>query len=210
MQINETTRKILVDRHETGMGFQLVLTLNQSIYAVFNGSRVFEITNSLLDLPTIEEELGDEEYIDVKDVLKIGSLPLFTQTGIVNPGYLGVPASFPLIKEYTLQSPTIFYRIIAHGPADFRYNNGQLSPNTYLTTILDKGYANTGFAVVGRYALPVPLPGRYCIEYEVPAGTVIKSGTVAPNFGQAGGGVEVLLTSKTKVTKRGYQLLSDY
>lgn len=87
----------------------------------------------------------------------------------------------------------------------------ELSKGTYLTTALDKIYANTGFAVVGRYALPVPLPATYCIQYEVPKGTQLKAGTVAPNFGQAGGGVEVLLNDDTVNVKLiGLHVLPDF
>jgi hypothetical protein len=66
-----------------------------------------------------------------------------------------------------------------------------LAKGTYLTTDRDRQYANTGFAVVGRYALPIPIPASNVFEYELPSGTTLAIGTVLPNYGQAGGGVEI-------------------
>lgn len=48
----------------------------------------------------------------------------------------------------------------------------------------------TGFIAVGRFALPNTLPASYRYEIEAPTGTSVDFGTVAPAFGQAGGGVE--------------------
>src|SRR2546421_104541 len=52
--------------------------------------------------------------------------------------------------------------------------------------------APSGFAAVGRYALPNVEPAMYVYEIEPRPETRIEFGTVAPAYGQAGGGVEVL------------------
>jgi hypothetical protein len=48
----------------------------------------------------------------------------------------------------------------------------------------------TGFVAVGRFALPNNLPASYRYEIEAPGSTPVDFGTLAPAFGQAGGGVE--------------------
>ena len=48
----------------------------------------------------------------------------------------------------------------------------------------------TGFVAVGKFALPNNRPASDHYEIEAPAGTAVDFGTVAPAFGQAGGGVE--------------------
>jgi hypothetical protein len=103
-----------------------------------------------------------------------------------------------LIYTITLATNTKFHRYIA-ASTDPRYNTtaGTLSANTYLSPLLDDTYLNSGFAVVGRLALPIPLPATFKFVYEISAGATIQVGTVSPAFGQAGGGVEVRLTATT-------------
>ena len=62
---------------------------------------------------------------------------------------------------------------------------------TYATTYNDIRMVPSGFAAVGRYALPNPLSSKYA--YVILTDTVPQIvGTTVPNFGQAGGGVDVL------------------
>lgn len=75
------------------------------------------------------------------------------------------------------------------GPGD------SLLPGTYVTSKMDADVAKTGFGNVGRYALPNPLPAVHRFDIVVPGGTAGLVGTVAPAFGQSGGGVEIELTS---------------
>lgn len=123
--------------------------------------------------------------------------------------YVGGPGAFPLIGSTRLSGPAIFYRLLSI-PTDPRFKNGYLSAGTYLTTELDRDYANSGYSAVGRYALPLPLPASHLIQYELPAGTVVSVGTVAPNFGQAGGGVEVRLSANVRANSMGSLTLHDY
>jgi hypothetical protein len=48
----------------------------------------------------------------------------------------------------------------------------------------------TGFMAVRRFALPVNLPASHHYEIMAPVGIHVDFGTVAPAFGQSGGGVE--------------------
>jgi hypothetical protein len=131
------------------------------------------------------------------------------QAAAISPAYTGATGAFPLIATDTLAVNTVFRRYLST-PADHRFVGGQLTAGTYLTSQTDAAHADSGFGAVGRYALPLPLPVVHVIQYELPAGTTIEIGTVAPNFGQSGGGVEVRLTSKTSATQVGALVLPEY
>ncbi|MGA8171344.1 MAG: hypothetical protein WB816_11040 [Methylocystis sp.] len=73
--------------------------------------------------------------------------------------------------------------------------NGEVSPGTYATTSSDAAFVASGFGAVGRYALPALLPRCYKFKIVPPDGAPIKVGACQPNFGQAGGGVEVEFTT---------------
>ena len=102
-------------------------------------------------------------------------------------GFGATSGAVQLIGTVVLQQPTEFVRFIGVNP-DHRFVNGSLSNRTYLTSVNDDGYANTGFAAVGRYALPLPVPASFVFRYRLRKGTVLRVGTALPSFGQAGGG----------------------
>lgn len=120
----------------------------------------------------------------------------------VSSAYSGGVGAFPLISSFTITSPATFYRFL-QASKDHRFKGGDLLAGTYLTTQLELPHVNSGFAAVGRFALPLPLPACHVFKYELPAGTTLLVGTVAPLFGQAGGGVEVLLQARQSATLLG-------
>jgi hypothetical protein len=73
--------------------------------------------------------------------------------------------------------------------------DGSVSKGTYVTTAADAATVPSGLAAVGRYALPNPAPAIWSFTLAPAVGTAIRCGTVAPSFGQAGGGVEVLFAN---------------
>ena len=76
---------------------------------------------------------------------------------------------------------------------DRRINSdGSVVSDTYVTTATDKPLVPSGLAAVSRYALPNLSPAVYTFTLFPPQGIDIRCGTVSPNFGHAGGGVEVL------------------
>ena len=107
-------------------------------------------------------------------------------------GYIPQPGAIPLLGSVVLAADHVLYRY-SWTSTDPRFQNGNLLPGTYFTSALDQFLTNTGFGAVGRYALPIPAPAVHLFQYHLPAGTRLKVGTVAPMFGQAGGGVEVQL-----------------
>jgi hypothetical protein len=66
---------------------------------------------------------------------------------------------------------------------------GSFTNGTYATTFNDLRMVPSGLAAVGRYALPLPDAARY--TYSIVTNGPHRMGTALPNYGQAGGGVEV-------------------
>jgi hypothetical protein len=118
----------------------------------------------------------------------------------ISPTFTGVAGAIPLVASVKLPVCTTFVRYIS-SPIDRRFDSASntLKAGTYLTSLLDRNHADTGFGSVGRYALPLPIPVSTVIEYTLPVGTHIEVGTVAPLFGQAGGGVEIKIVQDTVV-----------
>ena len=73
----------------------------------------------------------------------------------------------------------------------------KLLPGTYVTTEADAKNLKTGLEAVARYALPNPKPAIYVFTVKPLKDTTIQRGIVRPDFGQPGGGVEVLFGDGT-------------
>jgi hypothetical protein len=115
-----------------------------------------------------------------------------------------LPAAAPpssLVTTITASGKRAFYRFSAFSP-DRRVDpaTGNFLPGTYATTDSDEREVPSGLAAVGRYALPNTAPALHVYKCTPSAGTTIRVGTVAPAYGQAGGGVEALFpTGATNV-----------
>ena len=131
------------------------------------------------------------------------------QAMAIAPAFTGSTGALPLIATDTLKVSVTFYRYVNALP-DPRFAGGNLAAGTYLTSRADIAHADSGFGVVGRYALPIPLPTSHQVPYELPAGTLIEVGTVSPNFGQSGGGVEIRLPKATPAVVGVPVTLPDY
>lgn len=92
---------------------------------------------------------------------------------------------------YTTRQGDEFRRLSAFREDNRIFKDGALRHGSYGTTILDLNLANSGVAAVGRYALPNRLAACYVFQIIPPPGTNVLFGTVTPNFGLCGGGVEV-------------------
>ncbi len=195
---------------ETGMAFQIAR-------AQLPRWRALGLVLVLSDGRILPYQSLDEDYATVSDWLRI-NLETPSEVRYLNaletqsvfsdraaalaalarvelpPGYLPTPGAVPLIATVTAASSVTMYRYCwtAIDPA---FNGTTLSLGACLTSTLDQLLANTGFGAVGRYALPIPAPAVYVFQYQLPAGTVMRVGTVSPMFGQSGGGVEAKLDS---------------
>jgi hypothetical protein len=116
--------------------------------------------------------------------------------GAAGSAAAAVAAPSSLVKSYPLLANRLFHRFSAYSP-DKRVDpwTGDFLAGTYATTDSDFALVPSGLAAVGRFALPNILPASYHYQIEAPVGTPVTSGTVAPAFGQAGGGVEALFAS---------------
>jgi hypothetical protein len=213
-------RSLNENEPETGMNFQIVEATSGFVAIMEDGVALpfyddplhYDILDLLAGRPvSIPTSLpAPTTLLTVSPVFRnrVEALTALRTLGI-SPLYTGGTGAFPLIATTSLAADTIFYRCLSSA-TDHRYIAGSLTAGTYLTTSLDHGYANSGFATVGRYALPLPLPASYVRQYELKVGTSIKVGTVAPMYGQAGGGVEVQLPMATSATLISAFSVADY
>ena len=223
MKVDNTLLSRLQLTGETGMGFYIFYThqgplaVNNDGSAIpfYNDIRYYCIENivngepvpNIQGKPIPQNILNNNVY---KSRVEAVSQLLVSSTFVNNIKYkmfLGTIGAFPLVAQQQLLVETIFFRCLTFFPnasntyQDHRFVNGSLKGGTYLTSWIDIKHADTGFGAVGRYALPVPLPVNLVYGYKLPAGTMIDIGTVAPNFGQSGGGVEVRLVKNTNATQ---------
>ena len=210
--LNEDAIRSLADLPETGMGFQLVEAV------VLGMTKPLLVLNAehAIDIAEIGLEFGDDPSVILRNGLRIidtmngrivqtmfaapqphsfkllGSRISVPQ--IANPaagGVLMVALPSSLVKHVSLPASRVFHRFSAFNP-DRRVDptSGSLLPGTYVAPDSEIPFVPTGFTAVGRFALPNNLPASHHYVIEAPAGTSVDFGTVAPAFGQAGGGVE--------------------
>jgi hypothetical protein len=218
IQMIEDSRAQLSKISETGMGYYIV----SGILEGESTSRVYIIGGDFFVVP-----VEDSKYFSIGELLEKGKLPtnpdevlsiklpkaeepqLATTKVAFPPGYAPAFGSIPLLGTTTLKFPTNLYRFIGSA-SDPRFDGTNLRSGTFLTTDNDHNYANTGFAAVGRYALPLPVPASQVFIYQLQQGTTLSVGTVLPNYGQAGGGVEVQLQAPTPATLIKHLTLDDF
>lgn len=125
--------------------------------------------------------------------------------------FTGITGAVPLIGKIKLAKRTKLIRNLKSS-TDFRFDPKAhiLSAKTYLTTQKDILFANTGFAIVGRYSLPIALPASYFKVYELMEDADVEVGTVEPLFRQSGGGVEIRLVKDTLVRVHDLGQIDDY
>jgi hypothetical protein len=91
--------------------------------------------------------------------------------------------------------PHSYYRFSAYNRDKRVAPDGSFIPGTYATTYNDMHFVPSGFAAVGRYALPNPASAQFVFPILTRDQPTLMS-TATPNFGQAGGGVEVLFNNR--------------
>lgn len=127
------------------------------------------------------------------------------------PGYLPAPGAHKLLGLDKLKTPTRLFRYTSTKSDPYFDDVDTIRSGTYLTSFNDQTFVNSGFGAVGRYSLPMPTPARYKHDYTFPVGTRLQVGTVGPQFGQAGGGVEVQVSgARDEVVWNGTTTLDDY
>lgn len=196
---------------KTGMGFQFVEAICWGTlrpFIVFNSDLAVDISPLQLDIggdPAVILSNGSRIVEALKGyrvtILSapqphsfrlIGSrIDEASETAFSKDMLAQVAQSSSLVKRMTLAQNRTFHRFSAFYP-DKRVNpkTGNFAAGTYVTPDSEVPFVPSGFAAVGRFALPNYLPASYHYTIEAPTGTAVAFGTVAPAFGQAGGGVE--------------------
>jgi hypothetical protein len=212
--LGTTAIRELVDLPETGMGFQIVEAFaggRDIPFLIFNSEQAF-------DLSEIQLEVGNDPATVLRNGLNIVELlrssPTVTLFSAPQPHsfrLLGSRISMPpvapilaatssapqaalassLVKHVSLTARRTFHRFSAFNP-DRRVDQttGSFLPGTYAAPESEVPFVPTGFTAVGRFALPNNQPASHHYLIDAPPGTQVDFGTVAPSFGQAGGGVE--------------------
>lgn len=214
--LSQGMTEALLDVPETGMGFQFVegkINHARVYLLVFNAEIAYDVTDLQLsdqrDLATVLDN-GARLSQAMRNAQERGGTLTLSEFSAAPPrvGGGGTPPSPPsaagasvappssLVNTYSLTANRMFYRFSAYSP-DKRVNplNGDFLAGTYATTDSDHSLVTSGFAAVGRYALPNIRSAFHRYRLEAPSGTTVTTGTVAPAFSQSGGGVEALFTT---------------
>ena len=199
LRITPEQRTRLIGLPETGMGYQ-ILSSNGARWIVANASIAIRFTalesgffteanydalsgdpdeGRAAQLPPANIP-GDFKILSGVEDDPIPFSPLYRN--LANP----VPPSDQAIPA---DSTFSYYRFSAYSK-DWRVTAYGFVPGTYATTYSDLHFVPSGFAAVGRYALPNPASARFVFQIVTVTRPTLM-GTAVPNYGQAGGGVEV-------------------
>lgn len=207
-RIGRDTESRLLEFPESGMGFQIIRYRQRYLLAF----------NTVLMLPYIEfqeRRFTQEDYLsfsggpDDSDLFQLEVLDLQDDFSIafslldrefrdkslgLSFSEISIPPPETVISS---KRPYSYYRYSAYYRDKRIASDGSFLPGTYATTYNDMHFVPSGFAAVGRYAMPNPASAQFIfpiITYDRPT----LMGTATPNFGQAGGGVEVLFQNGAK------------
>lgn len=205
LRIDKETERMLLTLPESGMGYQIVQGRDEP-WVVFNAT----ITIPLRELnQTVFSEAdyvllsGDPEpdaiqsrnIINFPEELRVIFSTLDPDLRDPSLGLAFCPT--PIAPPTSFISPKWPYSYYRFSPyyKDKRVDiYGNFLPGTYATTYNDLPFVPSGFAAVGRYALPSPASAAFVFPI-LTSDRPTLMGTATPNFGQAGGGVEVLFTT---------------
>ncbi len=206
--IEKDTESILLGIPESGMGFQIIRYSN-IFWMIFNATLIIPF-DELRERGFTQDDYfslsgdPDSQYIshlkppDIKDEFLLAFSILDREyrdssTGLTfNETTISPPETVISSKR-----PYSYYRFSPYYKDKRISPDGSFIPGTYATTYNDMHFVPSGFAAVGRYALPNPASAQFVfpiLTYDRPT----LMGTATPNFGQAGGGVEVLFQTGAK------------
>lgn len=210
-RLTEKSTEIALSLPESGMGYQVIRSEERFFWIlnaflaldfedVFEKDTLLEYSNLLWGDPK------EKKYVELKP-LEISPNSQFAFSDL--EAHLDVNLQRFSLKYSTNISPFLPFPVRARRPyAYFRYSpfardhrvdpsNGDYLHGSYATTYNDTYQVPSGFAAVGRYALPNPSSAR-CVFPIVTYDRPTYMGTATPNFGQAGGGVEVIFQTGAK------------
>lgn len=134
-----------------------------------------------------EATVAIEPCEDVPLFLAVAGLPETIRRRMQNQGHVHGPP--PFVGQS--RNSDRFVRFSAFVNDRRVGQNGDLLPGTFATSLRDADMVPTALTAVGHYALPSILPPTYRFDIVPPPLTGYHFGTVAPAFGQSGGGTEI-------------------
>ncbi len=204
----------ILEAPETGMGYSRISTNNLSLPFIYsnleNTSRIIvnsEYIFSIKDLNNLPLFFNQEVFINSQlQEYSFEELKL-----VLNPKYDSAIGS-TVLPSYTYYSKPgdVFIRLSAFKNDRRILADGSVLPGTYATTLNDMKVIPSGAAAVGRYALPYRLPACNIYRIIPLPNTPVFFGTVTPNYGLCGGGVEVYFPNGCHAkTAYLYETISD-
>lgn len=216
-RILELDMKPLLALPESGLGYQVVRT-ELGLTIILNAMIAYPYIERQYDkLPEdiygyLDGSLKDDDFNKLPTrSLSIGTKLAFTNFPL-GPALTNTPLNIamnvisPPAALIATGYPIPYYRFSAFATDRRILPNGDFLPGSYATTHADMPHVPSGFAAVGRYALPNPASARFVYSIHTYTRPSLM-GTAAPNFGQAGGGVEVFFaTGATHVSGKPYRI----
>jgi hypothetical protein len=200
----------LIEQPESGMGYQIVEAVTRDDEpqsgVVFNAELFFPNGESrTVLLSKSHERLLAEATTADKPFKSLRVLPRHVVTASLSESRSttthGLRARARPAKEAPIEKTKegeVFKRFSAYKNDSRLQADGSWSDGTYATTEEDARNVTTGKEAVERYALPNPEPACFVFTGRPHKETDIRRGTVEPDFGHQGGGVEVIFPSGTQ------------
>lgn len=222
LKLDQESLERLREIGEAGMDFYIVTGTSEDLprdvpVAIRSNGYLLPLreTNGVYSLLSMLEGQPFPAREDEREISMRGISTVSAMSAVSLPtGYLSSYGAHQLLVTVTLSHPAKFFRYTST-VVDPRFTpgagaTGSIRKDTYLTSFNDQLFVNSGFGAVGRYALPIPAPASYVHSYTLLPNTTLLVGTVAPQFGQAGGGVEVKTINSETVVLNGTHANSDY
>jgi len=185
-KLSSKSKNIVLNLGETGMGYTLIKVDEVEEYIIINYEYAIRLDEHFLIGYELPFEMTTSDKLDL--VSKVVVLIPNPASPSAKPSGVYVPPPF----IYYTAPGDVFYRLSAFA-ADHCILNSPVSlrNKSYAITKNDKHEVPSGLAAVARYALPTRFPTTHVWKLIPPAKTQVLVGTVIPNFGMSGGGVEV-------------------
>lgn len=189
---SDDPRRYLWDEPESGPGYQIVdvpdashddASIPRGEYIVFN-SELF------VPAPPSDAAIPHEAGTSYPDYLRRCEI----KSALSPRVKVRWPARHATILKTRTTAGEVFWRLSAYAKDHRITADRALRAGTYVTSDSDIGVVGSGFAAVGRYALPNPFPAIYAFAVRPEPGTPIVIGTCRPGYGQSGGGVEAIVS----------------
>ena len=171
-KVPKQTAQKLIETEESGMGYQVIRHADDLLF-VFNATVAIssdDLFSGEISLNTLALFGGDPDVVDLADIepLEIeGDVQLAYSDFMPEVRLEDVPfrsseiVAMPDPSRYPGTRPEVYFRFTAY-IRDRRVDpvTGSYARGTYATTFTDLPFSPSGYAAVGRFALPNPAPAR--------------------------------------------------